>query len=299
MKYSFHSVDTCNMCGSDGRKIMGRRLNTAQGLRPKKRIGISTTVVKCSDCGLIYADPLPVPENIEDHYGLPPESYWKGQSFEVLPDHFRNEFRRIQELAPQAKTFLDIGSGTGKTLVAALNNGFDAYGLEASTPFYEKALEKLTDKRRLKHVSFEDAEYPEQSFDVISFGVVLEHLYNPSAALEKALKWLKPNGIIHVEVPDANYIFSKVFNAYFWLTRTDFVVNISPMHPPFHLYEFTEKSFRANGERLGYSVAHLDRYPGLPPLNALNPVMPVLGPLMNLTHTGVGLILYLRRHSLR
>lgn len=293
MKYSFHSFDTCNMCGSDGRKIMGRRLNTAQGLRPKKRIGISTTVVKCGNCGLIYADPLPIPESIEDHYGLPPETYWKGQSFEVPPDHFKNELRRIKTIVPNAKTFLDIGSGTGKTLIAALNNGLDAHGLEASTPFYERAVARLDDKKRLRHISFEDAEYPEQFFDAISFGVVLEHLYDPSAAIQKALKWLKSDGVIHIEVPDSAYLFSKIFNAYFWLTRTDFVVNISPMHPPFHLYEFSEKSFQMNGERSGYQVTQTDRYVGILP-NVAKPLMPVLSPLMSATKTGIGLVVYLQ-----
>jgi SAM-dependent methyltransferase len=274
---------------------MGRRMNVPQGLRPKNKVGISTTVLKCENCGLVFANPLPIPESIEDHYGMPPDTYWHNGSMDILPDHFGNEFRRIREIVPNAKSFLDIGSGTGKTLVAALDNGFDAHGLEASTPFYEKAVERLGDKSRLQHISFEEVEYPERSFDVISFGVVLEHLYDPSAALEKALRWLKPDGVIHIEVPDAAYLFSKIFNLYFWLCRTDMVVNLSPMHPPFHLYEFTEHSFKLNGERLGYSVAKLDRYAGIAPMNVIKPLMPVLGPVMSTTNTGVGLVLYLQK----
>jgi SAM-dependent methyltransferase len=291
MKYTFVPTNSCNMCGSERRKILGRRLNTSQGLRPKQRMGISTTVVKCSDCGLIYADPLPVPESIEQHYGIPPESYWSPGYFNVSPDHFKQELRRIKTIAPDAKTFLDVGCGVGKTISACLSHGLDAHGIEGSLPFYERAAERHNG--RIKYSSLEDAEYADSSFDVISFGVVLEHLYDPSAAIEKALKWLKPEGVIHIEVPDSGYLFSKIFNLYFWLCRTDFVVNISPMHSPFHLYEFTEKSFRMNGDKLGHRIAHVDRYAGG---TTLTPTLDkLLEPLMNATKTGSGLVVYLQK----
>src|SRR4051794_10361315 len=113
MKYNFHDVPACNMCASKKRKIMGRRMNTSQGLRPKSKIGISTTVVKCLDCGLVYADPLPVPDNIEQHYGIPPESYWRPEYFEVPKDYFYPQFRRMADLSG-GRSFLDIGAGIGK-----------------------------------------------------------------------------------------------------------------------------------------------------------------------------------------
>jgi 2-polyprenyl-3-methyl-5-hydroxy-6-metoxy-1,4-benzoquinol methylase len=38
----------------------------------------------------------------------------------------------------------------------------------------------------------ENIEYPKDNFDFITFGAVLEHLYDPSAAIKKAMNWLKP-----------------------------------------------------------------------------------------------------------
>src|SRR6185436_15711156 len=116
---------------------------------------------------------------------------------------------------------------------------YDAYGIEPSEPFYRRAIDQMgISPDRLSLTTFEDAEFP-RMFDIVSFGVILEHLYDPSAALAKAFKWLNPDGVIHVEVPSSKYIFSNILNLYFWLCRTDYVVNISPMHVPFHLYEFT------------------------------------------------------------
>lgn len=295
MKYTFLEMPSCNMCGAESQKILGRRLNTPQGFRPKKRLGISTTVVQCSVCGLIYANPLPIPEHIEQHYGIPPEEYWQTEAFAPEPDHFQEEFAKMKSLVPGAKTYLDIGSGTGKTLLAALNNGFDAYGIEGSRAFYERAVKSVPD--RISHTTIEAAEFPEGKFDVVSFGAVLEHLYDPSEAIKKALRWLSPTGVIWLEVPNAGYLYSRLMNFYFWLGRTDFVVNISPMHRPFHLYEFTEQAFRENGRRSGYEIADIEYYSGISPMSATNFMHPVVKPIMERSKTGVGMILFLKHSS--
>ena len=291
MQYKFIDVPACNMCGGGGR-VWGRRLNTSQGLRPKGKIGISTTVMKCRRCGLIYSNPQPVPENVADHYGVPPETYWHDDYFQISEDHFRTEKMRIRQFAPDARTFLDVGAGIGKTMKAV---GLDAYGVEPSQPFYEHAIKKMgISPRRLTLRTFEETNFP-QMFDVVSFGVVLEHLYDPSAAIKKAMKWLNPGGLIHIEVPNADYLLSRVFNFYFWLSRTDYVVNISPMHVPFHLYEFTEEAFVLNGQRSGYEVVHTDRYPGV--VSIAPKLSKLLSPIMTVTKTGLGLTVYLRKRA--
>ena len=45
--------------------------------------GITITIVKCNNCGMIFPNPLPIPGNIADHYGVPPEDYWKPDYFKV------------------------------------------------------------------------------------------------------------------------------------------------------------------------------------------------------------------------
>ena len=86
MKYIFEEVDVCNMCedSTSSHKILGKRLNKSQGKNPKGKPGISTTVCKCRNCGLIYSNPLPIPFDIQDHYGVPPEDYWKDSYFNLL-----------------------------------------------------------------------------------------------------------------------------------------------------------------------------------------------------------------------
>ena len=191
-------------------------------------------------------------------------------------------------------TALDIGAGIGKSMISLQNAGFDAFGFEPSKPFYDRAISRMNiSPDKLRMGTIEDTSYPNNSFDFITFGAVAEHLYHPAAALEKAMNWLRPNGIIHVEVPSAKYFMSLVSNLYFRIRGTNYVTNLSPMHMPFHLYEFDLDSFRLLGEKLNFKVDHfhvdVNHIWNMPKI-----LHPILHKWMEITKTGMQLTVYLR-----
>ena len=156
---------------------------------------------------------------------------------------------------------LDIGAGLGKCMIALERAEFDSYGLEPSPEFRNRAISKMgIDSERLKLGMLEEIEYPENFFDFITFGAVLEHLYDPSKSIAKAIKWLKPNGIIHIEVPSSDYLVPKLINFYYRMRGTNYVNNISPMHVPFHLYEFSYKTFSENAKINNYEIVLHDYF---------------------------------------
>jgi ubiquinone/menaquinone biosynthesis C-methylase UbiE/rRNA maturation protein Nop10 len=297
-RYYFNHIESCNMCGSktDVHKVLGKRLNGSQGKNPKKKTGITTTIVKCTDCGLIYSNPQPVPFDIQDHYGIPPESYWQENYFSTNDNYFQGEIKRLRTILDfkDGMKSLDIGAGLGKQMIALSKVGFETYGFEPSKQFYERAISKMgISPDRLKLGMIEDVEYPENCFDFISFGAVLEHLYDPSESILKAMKWLKPNGIIHIEVPSSDWLIGKIVNLFYKLKMTDYVSNLSPMHEPFHLYEFGLKSFQEHSKKYGYELAFHEYY-------ACQTFMPkildhFLEPYMNWTNTGMQLCVWLRK----
>jgi 2-polyprenyl-3-methyl-5-hydroxy-6-metoxy-1,4-benzoquinol methylase len=252
------------MCGSSEVDILGKRLNKSQGRNPHKKSGITTSVLKCKSCGLIYSNPMPIPTNIQDHYGIPPEDYWDETYFIVKPDYFSKEINSLKTLLPfsSGQRVLDVGAGIGKCMISLESAGYDVFGFEPSLPFYQRAISKMKiPVEKLKLSSVEDADYPDAFFDFITFGAVLEHLYNPDESIKKALSWLKPKGVIHIEVPSSDWIVSKILNFYYSITGKDYVTNLSPMHAPYHLYEFGLKSFQLNGLRLGYEVVKYEYFP--------------------------------------
>lgn len=286
------------MCGDavEGHKVIGKRMNQSQGKNPKYKIGISTTVCKCTNCGLVYSNPQPIPFDIQDHYGVPPEDYWVDNYFEINDNYFKYEINRLKELMDiqPGMTSLDIGSGLGMQMKAMESIGFEAYGFEPSLPFYERTISKMgISPDKVKNEMMEDVEYEDEFFDFISFGVVLEHIYDPSEAIEKVLKWLKPNGLIHIEVPSSEWLVNKLINLFYKLKGEGYVANLSPMHAPFHLYEFNLESFKKNSAINHYEIVFHEYF-------LCSTFMPkvldgIIKPYMKKTDSGMQLCVWLQK----
>jgi SAM-dependent methyltransferase len=281
------------MCGSGDARTLGRRLNGHQGLRPRRKIGVMTTVVRCQSCGLIYANPQPLPDSLAKHYDVPPEEYWSSDQLSSSSG-FRGEIATFQRLwtgsgKPRA---LDVGAGAGETMLVLEKNGFNAYGFEPSATFRDYAIDRGVDPTRLQLSSVEEAQSAPASFDFITFGAVLEHVQDPAAALARALSWVAPQGLVHVEVPSAKWLIGRTLNMAYRARGLEYVTNLSPMHVPFHLYEFTPESFAQHGERAGYDVIESEFYPCetfLP-----RPVEKIAQRIMAATNTGMQLAVWLR-----
>lgn len=298
--YTFTPVEQCNLCLADSSKfkVLGKRLNGSQGFNPRKKTGITTTVVKCSNCGLIFPNPMPVPNKLSDHYGIPVESYWVPEYF-VVPENLYTGLINLAKahtpaMANPGAKVLDIGAGIGKCMISFKNAGYDVWGFEPSEPFYNKAIEFMgVNPERLKLNSIEGSEYEENFFDFITFGAVLEHLYDPSESIIKAMKWLKPGGTIHIEVPSSKWLINDMINLTYKVRGLDYVGNISPMHEPFHIYEFGLKSFEEHAKKHGYTIAYHEYYVCKTYMPKL--VDPLLKWYMKTTDKGMQLALILRK----
>jgi SAM-dependent methyltransferase len=290
--YRFAVVAACNMCGAapERFKVLGTRLNRSQGRSPRQARGAAVTIVRCRDCDLIFPDPQPVPGSVHDHYDMPGEDYW-GDS-RASPEADPAAVARFSALrarfpADRPPAVLDVGVGSGYTAKAMIAAGFELHGFEPIPQFRDLALQALgVPADRIRLGGIEEVDYSPASFDLVNFGAVLEHLYDPGGSLAKAVRWLRPGGRIVLEVPSSNWLIARLINRFFRLKGTAYVTHCSPMHSPFHLYEFGAKSFAANGARLGYRVEELTIEVGV------DPTMPaalqrLLRPVMAATDTGM------------
>jgi len=227
---------------------------------------------------------------------VPPEEYWNEDYFTVSPDYFKKEIaiaKTLYEFKDGDKA-LDIGAGIGKCMIALTNAGFDAYGFEPSESFYSRAVQKMNiSPGKLTLNSIENAELPDNHFDFITFGAVLEHLYDPSAAIKKAMNWLKIGGVMQIEVPSSDWLINKVLNAYYRLRGLDYVANISPMHEPFHLYEFSLRSFERNAKKNHFEIIHSEYHVCTTYMPKLMDTF--LVPYMRMTKRGMQLCVWLRK----
>ncbi len=287
----------CTAAIADSAETLGKRLGQHQGMRPRKRVGVTTTIQRCRNCGLIFSNPTPIPQDISQHYDVSVESYWT-RDLTIADAYFARQIETFRSLWRSREggnaTALDIGAGVGRAMVSLERAGFDVFGLEPSSPFREVAIGRNgIPPDRLTLASIEEVGYADASFDFVTFGAVLEHLLNPAECLERALRWARPGGLIHVEVPSADWLIARMLDFVYRVQGLDYTTHLSPMHSPFHLYEFTLVSFERHAERVGYEIASHRRL-------VADPYVPAwlrrpFGKVMKRTGTGMQLEIWLRR----
>lgn len=286
------------MCGSpsSGHKVIGNRKNGRQGFRPQLHSGFCVSIRQCSNCELIYPDPMPMPASLDQHYGVDVSNYWKPEYLEVDPNDLWPQLNDLKQLRSYTSTprALDIGAGIGKHLVTLKRAGYDTWGIEPSSSFHRYAIDKMgMDPEKYLHASVEQAELPAASFDFIYMGAVFEHLYDPDAVLQRVLNWLAPNGLIFIEVPNARWLMATLTDFAYKIRGMDYTVHLSPLHSPFHIYEFSEKTFRLHAKRRGYKIELIRLYQG--PTYAPKFLDPILHRWMQSTGTGMQLGVWISR----
>lgn len=298
-KFIFLPVLSCAMCGAGKGyfKVLGKRLGRSQGYRPQTLPADTLIIVKqCRNCKLIFSDPMPVPEKIEQLYNVSPENYWSVHQINPDPGYFQGELNTLKSLlgTVRGKRVLDIGSGLGHAMRIMEEAGMEVWGLEPSAEFRDRCISRQPRwKDRILPDSIESFSPDGTAFDLVNFGAVLEHLRDPDAAISKAFSCLAPEGVIHIEVPNALWLVSRLARLQFRMRFLPWVINLSPMHTPYHLYEFSIRCFHENGKKNGYRVLQHNVF-------NTNSYLPswmdtLIRPVMGVTGTGLVLKVWLGR----
>jgi len=98
---------------------------------------------------------------------------------------------------------------------------------------------------------------------------------------------------VFAEVPSARWLLSRGLNAWYAVTGQGFVTNTSPMHAPYHLYEFTPRAFEAAVRELPCEVRRWRIWTG--EVLGPHPLRGVLRRVMTATNTGMQLAVWLQK----
>ena len=255
-------VRACPVCRATAARTLGARGGRAH----RDRKGAETKVVRCSSCGLLYANPTLVPQsNPYDIHGA--DEYFS------LHDSSQKT-RRGDELAAFAErllggkgTLLELGCGRGELLIGAANRGWDVHGVEMTEPYARDARARGID---VECRAIEECKALDHTYDVVLLPAILEHLYDPMDCLRRVRAALRPGGLVFIEVPNEMSLAMRAANLYMRLRGRDWAINLSPTFPPFHVVGFSPTSLRTAIERAGLSVRVIDvvRYDNVVPATA-------------------------------
>lgn len=175
-------------------------------------------VVRCAGCGLVFVSPRVAADRLGEVYG---EEYWRSPAArhygytdyrEDAVEWLRTYHRRVEvlrgRLAPGARV-LDVGCAAGFFLEVMRGEGFDVWGVEISAPIAVEA-ERRIGRERIHLGTLADAPHRAESFDLISFWDVVEHLPDPIGALREARRLLRPGGLLLIETQNVESLFARL-----------------------------------------------------------------------------------------
>lgn len=205
-------------------------------------------IYKCQNCGFGQTFPGLKKHEVDKFYSklypLASYSVEKVKESVDLPNEFISWLFGIDNtchryIKKKAKV-LDIGSGTGVSLIEIKKLGGEAYGIEPDSNAQRFA-------KKLGLTVFQgfitDNPFPHTKFDYITATQVIEHDPDPITFLKTAKRRLKTRGKIILSFPNSDSIYQKILKSK-WLN----------WHVPFHQSFFTKKSLNLAADRVELKI---------------------------------------------
>ncbi len=202
MKY----VD-CNLCGSSRQSL-------------KFKVG-QYRLVRCNECGLCFFNPQADDEDLRqvyrgDYFFNDSLLSRKGPIYgyqDYLDDRYgiQQDFKsKIKEINHYVRSgsVLDIGCAYGFFLELMKEQGWTAHGVEINHQAAEFARKEMG--LNVHEGVFEEMEFPDAAFDLVTMFDVIEHLTDPKESLIRINRLLKPDGRLVISTVDIDSLVARL-----------------------------------------------------------------------------------------
>lgn len=204
LSYNQMNETACYLCGSESEfRVLFPGQKSTEELRPEHiaaRKGsinkeFSYNLVKCNRCGLVYANPAPDADFLEQTYEKSDQGLYQDENYNIAWSYGRY-LRRFSGLLNRRGAALDVGAGDGFFLQELIDLGFQSVlGLEPSAEACRRA--KTGVSPFLLNQSFRESDFRPGSLDFISCFQTLEHLPNPDRVVAGFHRLLAPGGMVY------------------------------------------------------------------------------------------------------
>jgi SAM-dependent methyltransferase len=209
-----------------------------EGLIPTTdRFGTSLSdVVRCVACSHMQLERFPSDEELGDAYGeAASEDYVEEEAGQR--ESARRGLDRIERHVARGR-LLDLGCWVGFLLAEARERGWETIGVEPSTFASAYARDRLG--LDVLTADLDTADLPENHYDAVVLGDVIEHLPRPAEALDRIAGLLAPGGVLSLALPNAGSPVARVLGRRWWSVI------------PTHVHYFTRPSLYTLLRRRGF-----------------------------------------------
>jgi 2-polyprenyl-3-methyl-5-hydroxy-6-metoxy-1,4-benzoquinol methylase len=209
--------------------------------------------VKCNNCHLVYVNPIEKVDRLTWYYSTATNT----SAPTIRESYLRTAKSQVELIKKYRKdtSILDIGCAQGFFLFEASKAGYITKGVELSRDAARYAKEEFG--LDVEIGPFEELQFPENHFDVVTLWQVLEHLSYPLVVLKEVNRILKPGGLLIVSTPNMAGIPAKILRKKWWDIKR------------LHINQFTTKTLMDILHSAGFQNISSTSYNGFVSLSIL------------------------------
>ena len=236
----------CDLCGSIESAELYRgnvndaAMSAASFYSSSRSAAGHNPIVRCKVCGLVRSSLRDDDLALSDIYTELEDCNYEAEL--INRKRTANSYLGwVSQFCHQPLNLLDIGCSTGIFLSQARQSSWNVTGLEPSLWAANIASRRIPGAEIIVG-PLAEADFPTESFDVITLWDVLEHLPYPSEALFSLHRWLKPSGWLFLNVPNITSLPASVLGARWMLFLRE------------HIWYFSPHTLQALLARCGYRM---------------------------------------------
>jgi len=204
-------------------------------------------IKECHDCKIVFTHPLP--EGLTEAYDEDYYKIWYEKQLRQRVKLWRRRLKIVKKFSKYGK-LLDVGTGDGLFLKVAKTANFNICGTEIS-PDAVRAAKNLYNLD-IHLTEIENADFEENSFDVITIWHVIEHVKNPLEVMKTLYKLSKPGAVVFVATPNLEKHLSRII---YRLKSNKPYPFYSPKGEQ-HLFHFTEYTLKSIIKKAGFNIIY-------------------------------------------
>jgi 2-polyprenyl-3-methyl-5-hydroxy-6-metoxy-1,4-benzoquinol methylase len=235
---------SCNVCGADAFQSLAA-------------VG-EWNIGKCTRCGLIYLNPAPFFEATPEFSTISKSfQYTRYMHEKITPQiyayenaQFRSQLQEIFRLTGKAfpaMRYLEVGCGSGASVRAATDLGWEATGIDIDPELIGTGIEQHGADLRCTPLQL--GGFDAGSFDFIRLRDVIEHLPDPYESLLEIQRLLRPGGIALFVAPNEGALLNRL-RLLLGFKRG----MIAWAEPPHHIHGFTPATLERILHRAGFKI---------------------------------------------